>query len=64
MSPRDLALYKDLGAVGQRLTGYPTISTFEEFTPDKSKPRYGSLKDDLRGDGDCQLLDGAVGSRD
>ncbi len=45
MSPRDLALYKDLGAVGQRLTGYPTISTFEEFTPDKSKPRYGSLKD-------------------
>ncbi|MET0426871.1 MAG: M14 family metallopeptidase [Microvirga sp.] len=45
MSPRDLALYKDLGAVGQRLTGYPTISTYEEFTPDKSKPRYGSLKD-------------------
>ncbi|MBM6581888.1 hypothetical protein ILT44_16950 [Microvirga sp. BT689] len=45
MSPRDLALYKDLGAVGERLTGYPTISTYEEFTPDKSKPRYGSLKD-------------------
>jgi murein tripeptide amidase MpaA len=45
MSPRDLALYKDLGAVGQRLTGYPTISTYEDFTPDKTKPRYGSLKD-------------------
>ena len=45
MSPRDLALYKDLGAVGERLTGYPTISTYEEFTPDKSKARHGSLKD-------------------
>lgn len=45
MSPRDLALYKDLGAVGERLTGYPTISTYEDFTPDKSKARHGSLKD-------------------
>lgn len=45
MSPPDLALYKDLGAVGERLTGYPTISTYEEFTPDKSKARHGSLKD-------------------
>lgn len=45
MSPRDLSLYKDLGAVGTRLTGYPTISTYEDFTPDKSKARHGSLKD-------------------
>jgi hypothetical protein len=45
MGARDLALYKDLGAVGTRLTGYPTISTYEDFTPDKTKPRYGSLKD-------------------
>lgn len=45
MSPPDLALYKDLGAVGERLTGYPTISTYEDFTPDKSKARHGSLKD-------------------
>ncbi|MEO1679279.1 MAG: M14 family metallopeptidase [Pseudomonadota bacterium] len=45
MSPPDLALYKELGAVGERLTGYPTISTYEEFTPDKSKARHGSLKD-------------------
>ena len=45
MSPRDLALYKDLGAVGEKLTGYPTISVYEEFTPDKSKVRHGSLKD-------------------
>ena len=45
MSPRDLALYKDLGSVGERLTGYPTISTYEDFTPDKSKARHGSLMD-------------------
>ncbi|MEO1102295.1 MAG: M14 family metallopeptidase, partial [Pseudomonadota bacterium] len=45
MSPRDLALYKALGAVGEELTGYPTISTYEEFTPDKTKARHGSLKD-------------------
>ncbi len=45
MSPRDLSLYKALGAVGERLTGYPTISTYEDFTPDKSKARHGSLKD-------------------
>ncbi len=45
MSPRDLALFKALGAVGERLTGYPTISTYEDFTPDKSKARHGSLKD-------------------
>jgi len=45
MSPPDLALFKDLGAVGERLTGYPTISTYEDFTPDKSKARHGSLKD-------------------
>ena len=45
MSPRDLSLYKALGEVGERLTGYPTISTYEDFTPDKSKVRHGSLKD-------------------
>jgi len=45
MSPPDLALYKALGAVGEKLTGYPTISTYEDFTPDKTKARHGSLKD-------------------
>ena len=45
MSPRDLTLYEDLGKVGTDLTGYPTISIFEEFTPDKSKPRHGGLMD-------------------
>lgn len=45
MSPRDLALYTDLGKVGTQLTGYPTISIYEEFTPDKSQPRRGGLMD-------------------
>lgn len=45
MGARDLALYKALGAVGTRITGYPTISTYEDFTPDKNKARHGSLKD-------------------
>jgi murein tripeptide amidase MpaA len=45
MSPSDLALYRALGEVGTRLTGYPTISIYEEFTPDKSKPRRGGLMD-------------------
>ena len=45
MSPRDLTLFKDLGAIGTSITGYPTISTYEGFTPDKSKARRGSLKD-------------------
>ncbi len=45
MSPKDLALYTALGQVGTELTGYPTISIYEEFTPDKSKPRRGGLMD-------------------
>jgi murein tripeptide amidase MpaA len=45
MSPRDLGLYQDLGKVGTKLTGYPTISIYEEFTPDKSQARHGGLMD-------------------
>ncbi|MDA0700619.1 MAG: M14 family metallopeptidase [bacterium] len=45
MSPKDLALYTALGKVGTALTGYPTISIYEEFTPDKTKPRRGGLMD-------------------
>ncbi len=45
MSAKDLALYSALGKVGTALTGYPTISIYEEFTPDKSKPRRGGLMD-------------------
>lgn len=45
MSAKDLALYRALGKLGTELTGYPTISIYEEFTPDKSKPRRGGLMD-------------------
>jgi murein tripeptide amidase MpaA len=45
MSAPDLSLYKALGEVGERLTGYPTISVYEDFTPDKTKARHGSLTD-------------------
>jgi murein tripeptide amidase MpaA len=39
----DLALYKTIGAMGTKLTGYPLISVYEEFTNDPDKPRVGSL---------------------
>lgn len=39
----DLAVYKTIGAMATKITGYPTISVYEEFTPDPSEPRTGSL---------------------
>jgi murein tripeptide amidase MpaA len=39
----DLAVYKTIGAMATAITGYPTISVYEEFTPDPSQPRTGSL---------------------
>jgi murein tripeptide amidase MpaA len=39
----DLAIYKTLGAMATEITGYPTISVYEEFTPDPDQPRTGSL---------------------
>lgn len=45
MSPRDLALYTSIGAIATELTGYPLISVFEEFTPDKARPRRGGFED-------------------
>ena len=45
MSSRDVNLYKEIGKVGTEITGYPTISIYEEFTPDKSKARRGGLMD-------------------
>lgn len=45
MSAPDITLFKDLGAVGTEITGYPVISIFEDFTPDKTKARHGSLTD-------------------
>jgi Zinc carboxypeptidase len=45
MGARDINLYKEIGKVGTEITGYPTISIYEEFTPDKNKPRRGGLMD-------------------
>ena len=45
MSARDLNLYRAIGKVGTEITGYPVISIYEGFTPDKSKPRRGGLMD-------------------
>ncbi|MCA0457462.1 MAG: M14 family metallopeptidase [Chloroflexi bacterium] len=39
----DLALIKRIGAMGTAITGYPTISVYEEFTTDPDNPRTGSL---------------------
>jgi murein tripeptide amidase MpaA len=39
----DQALYEALGKIGVEETGYPVISVYEDFTPDKSKVRYGSF---------------------
>ena len=39
----DLEIIKRIGNMGQKLTGYPVISVYEEFTVDRDKPRTGSL---------------------
>lgn len=45
LPPEDVALLKKLGQVGTELTGYPVISTFEDFTPNLRKPRHGTFTD-------------------
>ncbi|TRL41214.1 M14 family metallopeptidase [Rhizobium straminoryzae] len=45
MSAADINLYKEIGKVGTELTGYPTVSIYEDFTPDKTKVRRGGLMD-------------------
>lgn len=41
----DKRLYEDLGQMGVEETGYPLISVFEDFTPDKTAARFGSSID-------------------
>lgn len=41
----DLALFASLGAMGTELTGYPLISTYEDFTPNLRSPRHGVFSD-------------------
>lgn len=45
MNQADLHLLQTLGERGTAITGYPCVSVFEEFTPDKSKVRRGCLDD-------------------
>lgn len=45
MNPHDRQLLQTLGERGTQITGYPCVSVYEEFTPDKSKVRRGCLDD-------------------
>ena len=42
MDKRDLGIFFAMGDVAETRTGYPCVSIFEWFTPDKSKPPRGS----------------------
>lgn len=49
---QDVAVFKALAEIGDRLIGYPTWSIYEEFTVDKNRPPVGSWMDwmyDLNG---------------
>ncbi len=41
----DLEILKALGAIGTEITGYPVISTYEDFTPNLRSPRHGVFSD-------------------
>lgn len=43
LDPDDLDTFVTIGSVGTRLTGYPVLSTFESFTPNKAEPRHGGF---------------------
>ena len=45
LHPEDLALYRQLGAWAEELTGYPMVSGFEEFTYEPDTPIYGDLSE-------------------
>ena len=45
MDPSDLALYRQLGAWAEQLTGYPMVSGFEEFTYEPDTPIRGDISD-------------------
>lgn len=45
MEPRDLALYRQIAQWGESLTGYPTVSGYEEFLYEPDKPLHGDLSD-------------------
>ena len=45
MPPLDVSMYKTIGQKGTDLTGYPHISTYEDYTRDKSRALKGFLMD-------------------
>jgi hypothetical protein len=45
MDQDDLALYRQLGAWAEELTGYPMVSGFEEFLYEPDVPIYGDLSE-------------------
>jgi Zinc carboxypeptidase len=45
MNEDDLAIYRDIGAMCERETGYPMVSGFEEFLYRPDIPIYGDLTD-------------------
>jgi len=45
MNRSDLALYRQLGAWGEELLGYPTVSGYEELTYQPEQPLHGDLTD-------------------
>lgn len=45
MERTDLALYRQLGAWAEALTGYPMVSGHEEFLYEADKPLHGDLSD-------------------
>lgn len=45
LPPEDVELFKVLGGVGERLTGYKLVSIFEDFTFDKRFARHGGFGD-------------------
>jgi hypothetical protein len=45
MAPSDLALFRQIEAWLLELTGYPTVSGFEEFLYEPDKPLHGDLSD-------------------
>ena len=41
----DMQNFEAIGALGARITGYPFIGIYNDFTPDKTQPRYGVFTD-------------------
>jgi murein tripeptide amidase MpaA len=42
---QDMRSFMAIGALGTKITGYPVLSVFNDFTTDKSNPRHGVFVD-------------------